>query len=47
VSEAVAREGVTITNASGAEPLVILRHFGPGNAELAGDAELLTAPRRP
>ena len=47
VSEAAAREGVTITNASGAEPLVILKHFGPGNAELAADGEELTALRRP
>lgn len=37
VSEAAAREGVTITNASGTEALVILKHFGPGHAELAGD----------
>ena len=43
VSEAAARAGVTITNASGAEPLVILKHFGPGNAELAADGEHLTA----
>ena len=47
VSEAAAREGVTITNASGAEPLVILKHFGPGNAELAADGEELTALHRP
>ena len=38
VSESVARDGVTIINASGTEPLVMLKHFGPGNDELAGDA---------
>ena len=37
VSESVARDGVTIINASGTEPLVMLKHFGPGNDELAGD----------
>jgi hypothetical protein len=41
VSEQAAREGVTIANASGTEPLVLLRHFGPGNAELAADREQL------
>ena len=41
VSEAAARQGVTIANASGTESLVILKHFGPGNAELAGDAAAL------
>jgi len=34
VSEGAAREGVTITNRSGTEPLVMLKHFGPGNPEL-------------
>lgn len=47
VSESVARDGVTITNASGTEPLVILKHFGPGNEELAADAEQLEALGRP
>lgn len=46
VSEMAAREGVTITNASGTEPLVILKHFGPGNAELAADAAECEALRR-
>jgi hypothetical protein len=46
MSEAAAREGVTIANASGTEPLVILKHFGPGNGELAADAEQLAALRR-
>jgi hypothetical protein len=41
VSEQAAREGVTIANASGTEPLVLLKHFGPGNAELAADREQL------
>ena len=43
VSETVAREGVTIVNASRTEPLVMLKHFGPQNAELAADAERLRA----
>jgi hypothetical protein len=34
VSEPAARAGVTITNASASEPLVMLKHFGPGNPEL-------------
>ena len=37
---------MTITNASGTEPLVILKHFGPGNGELAADAAALPALRR-
>jgi len=32
VSENAAREGVTITNSSKFEPMVILKHFGPNNA---------------
>ncbi|GAA3731222.1 hypothetical protein GCM10022239_04790 [Leifsonia bigeumensis] len=35
VSEVAAREGVKITNRSATDDLVILKHFGPGNAELA------------
>jgi len=35
VSEAAAREGVTITNASQCDPLVMLKHFGPENPDLA------------
>jgi hypothetical protein len=46
VSEAAAREGVTTTNASGSDPLVILKHFGPENRELAADAAELAALRR-
>jgi len=34
VSEQAAKEGVTITNASTCEPLVMLKHFGPGNPEM-------------
>jgi hypothetical protein len=33
VSEQAAREGVTFTNASASEPLVLLKHFGPGNPD--------------
>jgi hypothetical protein len=41
VSEAAARDGVTIVNASRTEPLVMLKHIGPGSAELAADSERL------
>jgi len=34
VSEDAAREGVTIVNASPADPLVMLKHFGPANPDL-------------
>jgi hypothetical protein len=34
VSEAAARAGVAITNPSTCDPLVILKHFGPGNPDL-------------
>jgi len=34
VTEQGAREGVSITNLSSAEPLVMLKHFGPGNPDL-------------
>ena len=34
VSEKAAKEGVVITNHSMTEPLVILKHFGPGNPDL-------------
>jgi hypothetical protein len=34
VSEPAARAGVRITNASASEPLVLLKHFGPGNPEM-------------
>ena len=35
VSETAARAGVVITNPSPTDPIVMLKHFGPGNAELA------------
>jgi hypothetical protein len=31
-------DGVTITNQSSSEDLVILKHFGPGNAQLAEES---------
>jgi hypothetical protein len=34
VSEEAAREGVRITNRSKCDPLVMLKHFGPGNPEM-------------
>jgi len=34
VSEAAAKEGVTITNPSTCDPLVMLKHFGPDNPDL-------------
>lgn len=34
VSEEAARTGVRVTNRSSVEPLVLLKHFGPGNASL-------------
>ena len=38
VSEAAAREGVTITNRSRWEPLVILKHFGPNHPDMPREA---------
>ena len=37
VSEKAAREGLTIANESACDPLVMLKHFGPGNPDLPGD----------
>jgi len=34
VSEKAAQEGVTITNPSATDPIVILKHFGPANPDL-------------
>jgi hypothetical protein len=34
VAEKAAKEGVTITNPSKADPIVMLKHFGPGNPDL-------------
>jgi hypothetical protein len=37
VTEAAATTGVRISNPSGSDPLVILKHFGPGNPDLAAE----------
>lgn len=34
VTSTAASRGVTVTNASDSEPLVLLKHYGPGNVEL-------------
>lgn len=34
ISESAAMEGVTIVNTSATDPIVILKHFGPGNPDL-------------
>jgi hypothetical protein len=34
ISEKAAQEGVTIVNYSGTDPIVMLKHFGPGNPDL-------------
>jgi hypothetical protein len=34
VTESAAEEGVAITNKSSCDPLVMLKHFGPGNPEM-------------
>jgi hypothetical protein len=34
VTEAAAKKGVTITNPSKADPIVMLKHFGPDNPDL-------------
>jgi hypothetical protein len=33
VTAAAAKEGIQIANPSSTDPLVILKHFGPGNPE--------------
>ena len=33
VSEAAAKRGVTIVNESDCDPIVMLKHFGPGNPD--------------
>jgi hypothetical protein len=38
VTEGAAREGVRVVNPSATDPLVMLRHYGPGNPDL-GDVE--------
>ncbi|MCF7708092.1 MAG: hypothetical protein K9N52_04245, partial [Verrucomicrobia bacterium] len=35
VSESAAKDGVTITNPSKTDPIVMLKHFGPDNPDLA------------
>jgi len=37
VSEQTARAGVKITNHSPTDPIVMLKHFGPGNPDLVGE----------
>jgi hypothetical protein len=34
VSEKAALEGITIVNPSTTDPIVMLKHFGPGNPDL-------------
>jgi hypothetical protein len=34
VSESAAMEGVTIVNPSTTDPIVMLKHFGPGNPDM-------------
>jgi hypothetical protein len=34
VTEQAAKEGVVITNPSKADPIVMLKHFGPDNPDL-------------
>ena len=34
ISEKAAKEGVTISNASATDPIVMLKHFGPGNPDM-------------
>jgi len=34
VTRDAAKEGVRVENASASEPLVILKHFGPGNPDV-------------
>jgi hypothetical protein len=36
VSEAVAGDGVILTNASRWEPMVMLKHFGPNHPDVPG-----------
>jgi hypothetical protein len=37
VSAGAAAAGVTITNPSKSDPIVMLKHFGPGNPDLKTD----------
>lgn len=45
VTAAAAGEGVTIRNTSPSADLVLLKHFGPGNAELAADTGAVAQER--
>lgn len=45
VTAAAVRAGVTIRNASDSADLVLLKHFGPGNAELAADTGVVARER--
>ncbi len=36
VSAEAAREGISIQNSSDSDPLVLLKHFGPGNPDAEG-----------
>lgn len=45
VTAAAVREGVTIRNTSNSADLVLLKHFGPGNAELAADTGMVAQER--
>ncbi len=40
VTRPAAQAGVTIINASQTEPLVLLKHFGPGNPEAPASTPL-------
>jgi hypothetical protein len=39
VTEAAATDGVAISSSSRADVLVILKHFGPGNPDLAAERQ--------
>lgn len=45
VTGAAVRDGVTVTNTSPSADLVLLKHFGPGNAELAADTGAVAGER--
>jgi len=45
VTAAAVRDGVTVTNTSPSADLVLLKHFGPGNAELAADTGAVASER--
>ena len=45
VTAAAVRDGVTIRNTSASSDLVLLKHFGPGNAELAADTGAVATER--